>query len=234
MVCRLWPFLRGSPPLPPSPRPMYKNPSGPKTNCPPLWLGKGWTTVNRIRSVVASARFGLIAEAWDNRSQGKRQRRRGCRAAATQEDQASRSQDHDEQKRDGPCRHALPLVSELDETAGNRRILLSSLLFLLHPHHRDFGKAFLEGGWAQLGGHALHHVFGNHAVAALVAVHADFYRDVKEDGVDLVAVIARHLDPGVPLVGGEIGSVNIVQGTAGDQTRFQHRAKIGEHQVLKT
>ena len=44
-MSRLWARLPGSPPLPPSPMPMYRYPSGPNAIIPPLWLAYGWAIV---------------------------------------------------------------------------------------------------------------------------------------------------------------------------------------------
>ncbi len=55
IVCALF---CGSPPLPPSPSPMYRNPSGPKASIPPLWLAKGCVWVNTVSAEAGFATFG--------------------------------------------------------------------------------------------------------------------------------------------------------------------------------
>ena len=57
-VVRLWPAPLGSLPLPPSPVPMYRFPSGPKPSQPPLWFVNGSDHDIMVRR-PAFATFGL-------------------------------------------------------------------------------------------------------------------------------------------------------------------------------
>ena len=49
----------GRRPLPPSPSPTYRYPSGPKARFPPLWFGNGWST-NRTRRRVGDIRTAAL------------------------------------------------------------------------------------------------------------------------------------------------------------------------------
>ena len=53
-----WPLPWGSARLPPSPSPMYRNPSGPNARWPPLWLAKGCGTSRTITSLAGSPAMG--------------------------------------------------------------------------------------------------------------------------------------------------------------------------------
>lgn len=102
----------------------------------------------------------------------------------------------------------------------------------LDANHGDAGKAFVEAGRAQLGCHVAHGLFRDHALAAAIAIEADFQRHFEEHGVDFVAEFARHLDPVAALAGRKIGGVHIIPGHARDHAGAQDGTKRGKHQVL--
>lgn len=74
-------------------------------------------------------------------------------------------------------------------------------IFLLKANNGDLGKAFFELGGTQLTRHAMHNVFRDVAIAAVVALHADFRRHVEKDSVRFIAEVMGQLDPAATLVG---------------------------------
>src|SRR5580704_17194794 len=66
-----------------------------------------------------------------------------------------------------------------------------------------------------------------------MALDADFKWHVEENGVDFVVVVLGEFDPVLALLRGEVGGVNVIRGTLGDEPRLQHGAQIGEDEVLK-
>ena len=62
-VPRLCARLPGSPPLPPSPSPMYRYPSGPNAMCPPLWLSYGWLNPQQGPATAAVHAIGVRRDA---------------------------------------------------------------------------------------------------------------------------------------------------------------------------
>src|SRR5580704_304029 len=107
-------------------------------------------------------------------------------------------------------------------------------LLLLYPHDSDLSEAFLERRRLQLGRHAAHHVFWNDQVAARVSIKADFERYVEEDRVHFVLVILGQFDPVLAFLRRQVGGVNVIHGTLGDEPRLEHGAEVGKHEVLKT
>jgi hypothetical protein len=106
-------------------------------------------------------------------------------------------------------------------------------LFLFHPHHRDLRKSFLESRRFQLGAHAAHHVFGYNTFAPLIPFQANFQRDIEEHSLNFVSIVMSEFDPALALVWGKVGGVHVIQGTARDQSSFQHGAQVGENQILE-
>ncbi len=71
----------------------------------------------------------------------------------------------------------------------------------LDPHHRDLAESFLEAGRTQALGHLPHDLVAHHAFPAAIALHADFQRNVEEDGLHFIAKALGHLDPLAAFVG---------------------------------
>src|SRR5216684_4140794 len=112
-----------------------------------------------------------------------------------------------------------------------RNLLVS---FFLHPHYGYLGESFRERGRLEFRSHAAHNILGDNAVATLVALDANFQRDVEKYRVDLIAIIFRQFDPVLTLLRREICCVHIVHRTLGDQPRLEHGAQVREYEILKT
>src|SRR5882762_7678884 len=106
------------------------------------------------------------------------------------------------------------------------RWLLRAFL-LLYPYNCDLRESFFKRGGLEFGGHAAHNVFGDHPVAALVALNADFKRYLEENGLHFVAVVFGQLDPVLALLRGEIGGVDVIHRTLGNESGLEHRAQVG-------
>ena len=105
---------------------------------------------------------------------------------------------------------------------------------LLHPHHRNLREALVERRCFQFCGHFTHDIFGHDAIPTIVALNANLERHVKEYCVGFISEIFRQFDPIVALMRSEIGSVNVIRWTTGDEPRLQHGSKVRKYQVLKT
>src|ERR1017187_8706037 len=125
-------------------------------------------------------------------------------------------------------------TAQVRQSAHSQNRLAYFGLLLLHAYDCDLGEALLDRGRHQVRSDAAHFVFGNDAVAALVALDADLERYIEEDGVNFVLIILGQLDPVLAVLGREVGRVHIVRGTLGDEPRFEHGAEIGKDEILKT
>src|SRR5436305_2065843 len=87
----------------------------------------------------------------------------------------------------------------------------ASLLFLfLYANDRDFGEPFGERRGLEFCGHAPHHVFRYYTIAALMALQANFERDIEENSVHFVVVVLREFDPMLAFLRSQIRGVHII------------------------
>ena len=83
-----------------------------------------------------------------------------------------------------------------------------------------FAKPSVERRRLQLRGHAPHDILRHDAIAALMALNADFQRNIEEHGVDLVVIIFGELDPVLAFLRSKVGGVHVVHRALGDQARL--------------
>ena len=107
-------------------------------------------------------------------------------------------------------------------------------LFFLYPDHRDLGEAFVETpaalAWPPCDALCPRGRRGRAAGGA----RCTHQRHIEEHRVNFVAVILRQLDPVLAFLRSEIRGVHIIHRTLRDQPRLEHRAQVGEHEILKT
>ena len=81
---------------------------------------------------------------------------------------------------------------------------------VLDANHDYLGKTFFESWRLEFRRHLAHYVFWDLTLALGVALDAEFYRNVKEYGLDFEAESAGHLDPLAAFVRREVGGVDVV------------------------
>ena len=107
-------------------------------------------------------------------------------------------------------------------------------VFLLHPDHGDLSESLLKRRGLELGSHPPHHIFRNNPIAPLMPIDANLQRNIEEHGMHFVVVVFGEFDPVLALLRRQVGGVHVIHRALGDQPRLQHRAEIGEHQILET